>query len=139
MADARLLDDAVPVSLLAAVSAANTAAATSGAGLWTDITNYVGDVLIVQCVGLLTGTPGSFAGKLQAGSDANGTGAADLGITFTSITTNTPAAGQFVQTAAVDAAQLTVAGKTFIGYVGTVTGFTAVLVAVALIGRKRIT
>jgi hypothetical protein len=136
MTDARRLDDCQAAALLFPVSAANTAAATSGAGLWLDISNFVGQVLVTQLVGLLTGTPGSFAGQLQCASDVNGTGAVNItGATFTSIILNNPGA-LASQIYAIDAAQCA-SGKSFIGYVGTVTGFTAVLVGVSASGRKR--
>lgn len=132
MADARLLDDCVTGILVSAVSAANTAAATSGAGQWFDVSNWVGDLLIVQNLGALTGA-GSVNGKMQAASDVNGTGAADItGATFTSVTTSPGGA----QVLAVDPATLP-SNKTFIGYVGTITGFTAVLIAVTVVARKR--
>jgi len=130
--DARLLDDVQAVCLLAAVSAANTAAATSGTGLWLDVSNFLGDVLIVQNIGACTGA-GSVNGKLQAGSDANGTGAADItGATFTSVV----ATGPNCQIYALDPSQCP-AAKTFIGYVGTIAGFSAVLIGVSAHGRKR--
>lgn len=133
MTDARLLDDCQAAPLLAPVSAANTAAATSGAGLWLDISNFVGDILVVQNVGVCTGA-GSINGKLQAASDVNGTGAADVtGATFTSITTSPGGC----QVYAISPDQVP-AAKTFIGYVGTIAGFSAVLVGVSAHGRKRI-
>lgn len=132
MADARRMGDVQAQSLLNAVSAANTAAATSGAGFWVDTSQFVGDVLVVQNVGVCTGA-GSINGKLQAASDANGTGATDItGATFTSITTS-PGGSQAI---AVAPDQLP-AGKSFIGYVGTIAGFTAVLVGASAHGRKR--
>jgi len=132
MTDARLLDDCQAAALLAPVSAANTAAATSGSGLWLDISNFVGDVLVAQNVGVCTGA-GSINGKLQAASDVNGTGAADVsGATFTSVTASNNA-----QIYAISPDQVP-AAKTFIGYVGTIAGFSAVLVSVTAHGRKRI-
>jgi len=132
MTDARLLDDCGAAALLHAVSAANTAAATSGAGLWLDISNFIGDVLVSQDVGVCTGS-GSINGKLQAASDANGTGAADVtGATFTSVT-----ASNNSQVYAITPDQVP-SNKTFIGYVGTIAGFSAVLVSVTAHGRKRI-
>lgn len=133
MTDARLLDDCQAAALLLPVSAANTAAATSGAGAWLDISNFIGDILVVQNVGALTGA-GSLNGKLQAASDANGTGAADVtGATFTSITTS-PGGCQIY---AISPDQMP-SNKTFLGYVGTITGFTAALIGVSAHGRKRI-
>jgi hypothetical protein len=55
---------ATSTSLLDAVSAANTAAATSGAGKWLDVRPYQGEILVTLNVGAVTGT---IAGKLQSG------------------------------------------------------------------------
>ena len=132
MTDARLLDDCGAAALLAPISATTTAAATSGSGAWLDISNFIGDILVVQNIGVCSGT-GSINGKLQAASDANGTSAADVtGATFTSVTASTNC-----QVYAISPDQVP-AAKTFIGYVGTISGFTAVLVGVSAHGRKRI-
>lgn len=132
MTDARLLDDCQAASLLNAVSAANTAGATSPSGAWLDVSNFVGDILVVQNVGVCTGA-GSINGKLQAATDATGAGAADVtGATFTSITSSPGGC----QVYAISPDQCP-AAKTFIGYVGTIAGFSAVLVSVTAHGRKR--
>lgn len=100
---------ATATSLLDAVSAANTAAATSGAAKWLDVRPYDGEFLVVQQLGAVTGT---IAGKLQSASDANGTGAADItGYTFGTNTANS------TSTIAVDPKKV-VGG--FLGYVGTI-------------------
>jgi hypothetical protein len=71
---------ATSTSLLDAVSAANTAAATSGSGKWLDVRPYDGEIMVTLNLGAVTGT---IAGKLQSATDANGTGAADIsGATF---------------------------------------------------------
>lgn len=78
---------ATSTSLLRAVSAANTAAATSGSGMWLDVRPYDGEIMVTLDLGAVTGT---IAGKLQSASDANGTGAADItGATFGTTLTNT--------------------------------------------------
>jgi hypothetical protein len=48
------------------VSAANTAAATSGSAKWLDVRAYDGEILVTQVLGAVTGT---IAGKLQSASD----------------------------------------------------------------------
>lgn len=118
---------ATMTSLLDAVSAANTAAATSGSGKWLDVRPYDGEILVVQQAGAVNG---SITGKLQSASDANGTGAADItGAVFTiaSSANNT-------QTYALDPKKV-VGG--FVGYVGTiVTG--PVLISVSAGGKKKV-
>lgn len=113
-------------SLLDPVSAANTAAATSGAAKWLDVRIYDGEFLVTQLIGAVTGT---IAGKLQSASDTNGTGAADIaGYTFPTNTTNQSS------TIAVDPKK--VPGG-FLGYVGTiVTG--PVLVGVTAAAKKKV-
>jgi hypothetical protein len=77
---------ATTTSILDPVSAANTAAATSGSAKWLDVRAYDGEILVTQVLGAITGT---IAGKLQSATDANGTGAADItGYTFPVNTTN---------------------------------------------------
>jgi hypothetical protein len=100
---------ATSTSLLDAVSAANTAAATSGSGKWLDARQFDGEILVTQNLGAVTGT---IAGKLQSASDANGTGAADItGATFGTNTANS------TSSLAVDPKKV-VGG--FLGYVGTI-------------------
>lgn len=118
---------ATATSLLDAVSAANTAAATSGSGKWLDVRAYDGEILVTQQTGAVTG---SLAGKLQSATDANGTGAADIaGATFTAVS-----AANKTHTVVVDP-RAVVGG--FLGYVGTVvTG--PVLISVTAAGKKKI-
>lgn len=121
---------ATSTALLNAVDAANTAAATSGTGLWLDVRPYDGEILVTQNVGVVTA--GSITGKLQSATDANGTGAADItGATFTAVTTANDPSSQKV---AVDVRQVT---GGFLGYVGTIaTGPAAVSVVAS--GKKKI-
>jgi hypothetical protein len=115
-------------SLLDAVSATNTATATSGSGKWLDIRPYDGEILVVQQCGVLTGT--SLNGKMQSATDANGSSAADItGATFTSVT-----ASNNTQTLVVDPKK--VPGG-FLGYVGTFVG-TTILVSVMAGGKKHV-
>lgn len=113
-------------SLIDAVSAANTAAATSGSGKWLDVRTYEGDILVVQQIGAVTG---SITGKLQSATDANGTGAADItGYTYTIVNSANNS-----QTVVVDAKK--VAGG-FLGYVGTIVTGPA-LTCVVAVGQKK--
>lgn len=117
---------ATPTSLLDAVSAANTAAATSGATKWLDVRPYEGELLVTQQLGAVTGT---IAGKLQSASDANGTGAADIsGYTFPTNTANS--------TSKVVVDPKKVVGG-FLGYVGTIATGPS-LVSVVAAGKKKI-
>lgn len=117
---------ATATSLLDAISAANTAAATSGAAKWLDVRIYDGELLVTQQLGSVTGT---IAGKLQSASDANGTSAADIaGYTFGTNTTNS------TSTIAVDPKKV-VGG--FLGYVGTIVTGPA-LVSVTAAAKKHV-
>jgi hypothetical protein len=113
-------------SILDSVSAANTAAATSGSAKWLDVRPYEGEIVVVAVLGAVTGT---IVGKLQSATDANGTGAADItGATFSSNAANTT--GKCV----VDPRKV-VGG--FLGYVGTiVTGPS--IVGVTAGGKKHV-
>lgn len=117
---------ATSTSLLDAVSAANTAAATSGSGKWLDVRVYDGEIMVTLNVGAVTGT---IAGKLQSATDVNGTGAADItGATFAATVANSTAK------LAISPAQV-VGG--FLGVVGTiVTGPS--LVSCTASGKKKI-
>lgn len=121
-------------------SCANTAAATSGSAQWLDVRGFDGELLVTQVTGAFTGT-GSLAGKLQSATDANGTGAADItGATFATVTLDTNAitggsVGRATETAVVDPKRV-VGG--FLGYVGTMTGITGALIAVAVHGKRKI-
>lgn len=126
MSDAFQRDDEVAFQMLPAVSAANTAAATSGSGNWIDTAAYTGDILVTLNVGAVTG---SVTGKLQAADDANGTNAADItGATFTAVS-----AANKVQSIAINSDGT---AKRYVGFVGTVvTG--PVLIAVTANGVKK--
>ena len=118
---------ATATSLIDAVSAANTAAATSGSGKWLDVRPYDGEILVTQQIGAVTG---SITGKLQSASDANGTGAADIsGYTYTVVSS-----ANNTQTIAVDPKKVT---GGFLGYVGTIVTGPA-LVSVTAAGKKKI-
>jgi hypothetical protein len=73
------------VTMVAAVSATNTAAATSA---WIDVRKYEGDLVIVSSVGILTG---SLTPTIEDATDGSGTGAAGVTPTegaFTAVTTS---------------------------------------------------
>lgn len=117
---------ATSTSLLRSVSAANTAAATSGSGMWLDVRPYDGEIMVTLDLGAVTGT---IAGKLQSATDANGTGAADItGATFGTTTANTT-------TKIVVDPKAVVGG--FLGFVGTI-GTGPSLVSVVASGKKKI-
>lgn len=113
-------------ALLRPVSAANTAAATSGSGMWLDVRPYDGEIMVVLELGAVTGT---ISGKLQSATDANGTGATDItGATFGTTTANS--------TTKIVIDPKKVAGG-FLGFVGTiVTGPS--LVSVTASGKLKI-
>jgi hypothetical protein len=112
-------------AILDAISAANTAAATSGSAKWLDVRPYDGEILVTQNLGAVTGT---IAGKLQSATDANGTGAADItGATFPVNTANS------ASKVAVDV-RAVVGG--FLGYVGTIATGPS-LVSVVASGKKK--
>lgn len=113
-------------SLIDSVSAANTAAATSGSGKWIDVRTYDGDIIVVQQIGAVTG---SITGKLQSATDANGTGAADIsGYAYTAVSSSNNT--QFL---VVDPKKVT---GGFLGYVGTIATGPS-LVSVVALGQKK--
>ncbi len=114
-------------TLIDSVSAANTAAATSGTGKWLDVRPFDGEILVQQAIGAVTG---SITGKLQGATDANGTGAAEItGATFTIVNS-----ANNLQLLAIDVKRVT---GGFLGYVGTIVTGPA-LVAVTAVGKKKI-
>lgn len=124
--DARQLDDCGVSNMLSSVSAANTAAATSGNGQWVDTAGLQGDILVVMNLGAMTG---SLSGKLQCADDANGTNAVDVtGATFAAGAANTP---QILAWPANGFA------KRYVGFVGTiVTGPSVLSVSCVTRGPK---
>lgn len=97
---------ATRINVLPAISASNTAAATSG---WIDVRPYKGTLSFVINSGAITG---SFVGKLQGADDSGGTNSADItGATHTSVST----ANQ------VRSIQIPATYRPYIKYVGTVT------------------
>lgn len=94
-------------TLLASVSAANTAAATSG---WVDVRRFEGDVVVVLLPGAITG---SLTPSIEDATDGAGTGAAAI----------TPNEGAYTALAANVARKYTIkasATRGFIRFVGTI-------------------
>lgn len=117
---------ATSTALLRPVSAANTAAATSGSGMWLDVRSYDGEIMVVLELGAVTGT---ISGKLQSATDANGTGAADIpGATFGTTGANS--------TTKITVDPKAVVGG-FLGFVGTIVTGPA-LVSVTASGKRKI-
>lgn len=114
---------ATPNKLLDPVSAANTAAATSG---WIDVRDREGDLLVAAHVGALTG---SITWTLEDATDSGGTGAAGI----------VPNEGAFAAGAANQLQKRTLnAGATrgFVRLVGTIVTGPA-LVAGSLMARPK--
>lgn len=110
------------VNVIAAVSAANTAAATSAA---VDLIDYDGPVLVVQNHGTGTGT---LDGKIQDSADGSTDWQDVSGLTFTQVTTTAN-----TQKIAFNAKSV----RRYVRYVGTiVTG--PHLIGVTLVGHKKL-
>lgn len=115
-----------PVIVLAPVSAANTAAATS-AGV--PVAGYEGDLVFIEHVGANTG---SITGKIQQCDDTGGTNAEDItGATFTVV--NAP--GGSIQKVIVPRKAFT---RTHARYLGTIVTGPA-LVGVAMLATPKYT
>lgn len=115
------------LQMLNSVSAANTAAATSG---WIQVTNYEGEIALVISTGIITGT---ITYTFNTATDGSGTGSAGivpLGGALTALTTSNDDAVPYV--ALFDTRAL----KGYIQVVGTVVTGPA-LVSYTIIGRKK--
>lgn len=120
-AQADVLTQNTPAIILNAVSAANTAAATSSG---VDLTGYEGVVSIVVQTGAITGT---LDGKIQDSAD-NSSFADVTGATYTQVTAANKVAAYSLDVRTV---------RRYIKYVGTVaTG--PVLISVVLNGFKKV-
>jgi hypothetical protein len=109
---------ATTAKLLDPVSAANTAAATSG---WLDVRQAEGDIMVQAQVGALSG---SITWTLETASDGSGTGATAL----------TPAQGAFAAGAANQVQKRTVPASSVLGWiriVGTIATGPALVAATA--------
>lgn len=110
-------------NLLSPVSAANTAAATSG---WVSVADAEGDIMFVNHVGALTG---SITWTIETASDGSGTGAAAV----------TPNEGAYAAGAANQVQKRTVnknACKGFVRCVGTIVTGPALVAASISYGSK---
>lgn len=115
---------ATPTTLLATVSAANTAAATTGT--YIDVRRIEGDVVILIQPGAITG---SITPQINDATDSAGTGAAAI----------TPNEGAPTALVANTARKYTVkasATRGFIGFIGTVVTGPA-LIGVSILGRPK--
>lgn len=112
------------LQLLAAIDAADTAAASTATGL--DITEYEGFLIVTQNVGVVDA--GSITGTVITSATSNLASPTTVG-TFVAVTTsNDPN----VQSIAIECNKL----KQYIGFVGTIaTG--GALVAVSAVGKKK--
>jgi len=114
---------AAAVKLLDPVSAANTAAATSG---WIDVRGYEGDLVFLTQIGALTG---SLTWTIEDATDGSGTGAAGV----------TPNEGAFAAGAANQVQKRTVnagAVRGWVRVVGTIVTGPA-LVGASLLSRPK--
>lgn len=114
---------ATSTKLLDPVSAANTAAATSG---WVDVRAYEGDLVFVNQVGALTG---SITWTIEDATDGSGTGAAGI----------TPNEGAYAAGAANQLQKRTVNASAVRGWVrcvGTIVTGPA-LVAASILSRSK--
>lgn len=91
--------------------AANTATLT---GAYVDCRQYEGDIVIIQEVGVVSGTSPTLDGKIQSATDGAGTGVADVtGATFTQVVASNSKIKIVISANAIQG---------FIRYVGTITG-----------------
>jgi hypothetical protein len=112
--------------ILACVSAANTAAATSG---WIDARGYEGAVAVEISVGIITGTLDLTFNTNTAGSDSGATAVVPVGGALAQVTTSNDDA---IYTAVFEATQL----RGYLKVIGTV-GTGPSLISYTLIGRKK--
>lgn len=112
--------------ITASVSAANTAAATSG---WIDARGYDGDIAVEISVGVITGTLDITFNTNDAASDTNATAVVPVDGALAQITTSNDVA---VYTAIFPAKQL----RGYLKVIGTV-GTGPALISYTLIGRKK--
>lgn len=116
--------NATPTQLLNPISAANTAAATSG---WVDVRDSEGDILFMNQVGALTG---SITWTIEHATDGSGTGAAAI----------VPNEGAYAAGAANQVQKRTISANACFGYVrcvGTIVTGPA-LVAASVLRRPKI-
>jgi hypothetical protein len=120
------LRELLRTKITACVSAANTAAATSG---WIDVRGYEGDVSVEISVGIITGTLDITFNTNSAASDTGATAVVPASGALAQITTSNDDA---VYSAVFNAEQL----KGYLKVVGTV-GTGPALISYTLLGRKK--
>lgn len=125
-----MLNNEAQAATAVALSPSNARTATV-TGSWIDARAYVGDIIITQDVGTVSGTTPTLDGKIQSASDSGGTGAADLtGATFTQVTASTNNQKITISANAVQG---------WIRYVGTIAGTTPSFnVSVVAAGRTQV-
>lgn len=116
------------LKLLAPVSAANTAAATSA---WTAVPGYEGEVAVEIAVGIITGTLDLTFSTNDAASDSGATAIVPIDGALAQVTTSNDDA---IYTAVFPAKAL----RGYLKVIGTV-GTGPALIAYTLIGRKKYT
>jgi len=118
------------MSQAVAAAVENVAARTSTlTGTAFDLLEYEGPLMVVQHVGVVSGTTPTLDGKIQA-SDTSGGSYADVsGATFTQVT-----ASNSFQSMLIDASAV----KRFIKYIGTIAGTTpSFTFGVSIVGIKK--
>jgi hypothetical protein len=110
-----LANQAQACELITLLGNGSKAATANATGTAVDVSKYEGDIMVTQVVGAITGT---LDGKLQACSDAGGTGAEDItGAVFAQVTTSNDDPNN--QKITIPAGSLP-AAKPFLRYVGTI-------------------
>jgi hypothetical protein len=109
---------------------APTAKTSTVTGTGIDVKEYIGNIMIIQDVGTVSGTTPTLDGKIQSSAD-NSTNWTDVtGATFTQVTASTS-----LQTCNVD----TRLAKRYIRYVGTIAGTTpSFSMDVVAVGQKQV-
>lgn len=126
MSLASQLGQMTQTKLIAPVSAANTAAATSA---WTAVTGYEGEVAVIIGVGIITGTLDITFSTNTSGSDTGATAVVPKGGAIAQITTSND---DVVHIAVFDSTQL----RGHLKVVGTV-GTGPALIHYSLLGRTK--
>lgn len=126
MSLASQLGQMTQTKLIAPVSAANTAAATSA---WTAVTGYEGEVAVIIGVGIITGTLDITFSTNTSGSDTGATAVVPKGGAIAQITTSND---DVVHIAVFDATQL----RGHLKVIGTIATGPA-LIHYSLLGRTK--
>jgi len=132
MPDARNLGDLVALGPLIP-AAANASAPSTASGSWLDVSNCVGDAVIVVDVGAATGSFGSLKVQVQCSAANTGASAANIVDPRNSGLLTITAVGTYVMPFSTE-----YVANNFIGVVCTYTTITAATFGVTLLGRKSI-